>query len=99
MTVGRRRGVGGWGGEGSLNGFSKITDQLQSGYVFLPPEIGKTGGCQKIVRVHHDVYEAVDEADESPVAAGHELYAPPRYYWHHRVVVQVQEADLPLFFS
>lgn len=54
---------------------------------------------QKVVGVHDDVHEAVDEADESPMAPGQIFDAAPGYDGHHGVVVQVQEGDLLLLLA
>lgn len=75
---------------------------LHSGQVFLPPKVllhVRTERGQHVVHVHEDVYEGVDDAEKSRVSTGEELYADPAADRHHRVMVQMQERNLPVLFA
>lgn len=70
--------------------------------MLLPPDVlleaGSHGG-QHVVRVHDDVDEGVDDADERAVPAGVVLGGSPGDHGHHGVVVHVQEGNLAILFA
>lgn len=72
-------------------------EHLQRGQVLLPPEealeLGSHGG-EQVVRVHDDVHEGVEQAEEGAVAAGGELDAEPHRHRHAAVVDHVQGGHL-----
>lgn len=77
-------------------------DHLQAGEVFLPPEILLelgSEGCEQVVRVHHDVYEGVEQSEEGTVATGGELDAEPHGHGHASVMNYVQRRHLTSFFA
>jgi len=77
-------------------------DHLESGEVFLPPDVllvlGSHGG-HHVVEVHDDVNERVEQSEESRVAAGRETDAEPHAHRHDPVVHHVQKRYVLLFFT
>lgn len=75
---------------------------MDPGHVLLPPQVFlvlRAKSCYQIIRVHDDVYEGVQKADQSTLLAGKEFQVAPREYRRYRVVVHVQESHLVLFLS
>lgn len=71
--------------------------QLQGREVSLPPQVllhVRADGSQAVVKIHHNVYEAVDHADEVRVSAGHILDSCPPVKDHGAVVVDMKEGHL-----
>lgn len=78
-----------------------ITHHLQVGDPVLPPQVFLefwSHRGQHIVKVHDDVHEGVDDANEGSVTAGEVFGAAPGYHRHDGVVVQVQERYLVILF-
>lgn len=72
-------------------------EHLQAGQVLLPPEEAlelRSHGGEQVVRVHDDVHEGVEQAEEGAVAAGRELDAEPHGHRHAAVVDDVQRGHL-----
>lgn len=75
---------------------------LQGGQVFLPPEESLVLGSHRrkqIVRVHDNVHESVEEAEEGAVTSGGELNAEPHGHGHAAVMDHVQCGHLTRFLA
>lgn len=76
-------------------------DHLESGEVFLPPDVLLVLGSHSghhVIEVHDDVNESVEQAEESRVTAGSETNAEPHAHWHDAVVNHVQKRNVLFFF-
>jgi len=77
-------------------------DHLEGGEVFLPPDellvLGSHGG-DHVIKVHDDVDERVEQAEEGRVTAGSEANAEPHAHRHDTVVHHVQQRDVLLFLA
>ena len=75
---------------------------LEGGEVFLPPDellvLGSHGG-DHVIKVHDDVDERVEQAEEGRVTAGSEANAEPHAHRHDTVVHHVQQRDVLLFLA
>lgn len=54
---------------------------------------------QKVIRVHDDVDESVEEAEEGGMAAGGEFNAKPHRHRHDTVVDHMKSGDLVVLFA
>lgn len=71
--------------------------QLQGREVSLPPQVllhVRADGSQPVVRIHHDVDEGVDQADEERLSTSHILDSRPPVEDHGAVVVNMKESHL-----
>lgn len=76
-------------------------DHLERGQVLLPPQVllELRSHCgEQVVRVHDDVHEGVQQAEERAVAARSELHAEPDGHGHAAVVDDVQRGHLARLF-
>lgn len=85
-----------------MDEYSDELDHLQGGQVLFPPQVllvfGSHGG-EKVVRVHDDVHERVEQTEESSVSARGEFHSPPNGGRHETVVDHVQVRDLVELFA
>lgn len=78
------------------------TYDLAEGQMLLPPQVllhVRSHGGEHVVRVHEDVDEGVDQAQERAMATRKVLDANQAADGHQRVVVDVQEGDLALVLT
>lgn len=54
---------------------------------------------EHVVRVHNDVHEGVEQAEEGGMAAGRELHSEPDRHRHHSVVNDVECRHVVKLFS
>lgn len=78
---------------------TKNTHQLHLGDVLLPPQRRfqlRLEGGQEVVSIHDDMHQGVDKSQQRDVASAHELGREVRAKDHSRVMVYVEEGDLPV---
>lgn len=70
--------------------------------VLFPPDISlvlRTESRHQVVRIHHDVYDGIDEAGEDGMAAGQPFGTHPRQHHHAGVMVHMQKGYLSILFA
>ena len=75
---------------------------LDSGEVLLPPQVLLVLRSQRrhqVVRIHDDVHERVEEAEERGVTAWGELDSEPNRHWHYSMVDHVEGGNVVVFLS
>lgn len=64
----------------SMDHDEKELDHLDGRQIFLPPKellILWAERSEEVIRIHDDMYESVDQPEESGMTAGQKLEAPP----------------------